>query len=104
MNDYILTLLLNIINKKGNILLLRREHLSFAQIVELTDTGVKQGLIEYVNKTVRLTEKGAIILKENEHLIKRMNKAEWIELDIKNKTKPFPKNDIFLPSRDEFYF
>jgi hypothetical protein len=104
MNDYTITLLLNLVNKKGNILRLRREHLSFKQIVELTDDAVARGLIAYSDKKIGLTEKGVTMLAENEHLIKKMNKAEWIELDIKNKTKPFPKNEVFLPSRNELSF
>jgi hypothetical protein len=104
MNETNLTLLLKIVKNKGNILRLRRQQLSFRQIVELTELAVAGNFITYVNNQTVLTEKGDEFLYLNIDSIKQRNKEEWIELDLKNKIKPFPKNEVYLPSRSEFSF
>ncbi len=104
MNNINLTLLLNIVKNKKNILLLRRQHLSFKQIVDITEFATTKGFVHYVSNQITLTELGENFLKENIDLIKKRNKNEWIELDFKNKVTPFSKNEVFLPHRSEFSF
>lgn len=104
MNEINLALLLNIVKNKKNILLLRRQRLSFRQIVELTDFAATGGFVTYVNNQITLTELGETFLEKNISATKKRNKNEWIEIDFKNKVEPFPKNEIFLPNRSEFSF
>ncbi|HVS92170.1 MAG TPA: hypothetical protein VHE59_09075 [Mucilaginibacter sp.] len=104
MNEINLTLLLNVVKKKGNILLLRRQQLSFRQIVELTEQAVANGFVTYLENKITLTSQGEEFLALNLDAIKKRKKSEWIEPDIKNKIKPFPKNEVFLPDRSEFSF
>jgi hypothetical protein len=104
MNEINLTLLLNVVKNKGNILRLRRQQLSFRQIVELTEEAVSEGLLAYIANKVILTEEGEEFLSLNLDSTKKRNKSEWIDLDLKNKIKPFPKNEVFLPDRTEFSF
>jgi hypothetical protein len=104
MNETNLIQLLNIVKNKGNILLLRRHQLSFRQIVELTELAVAEGFVAYLDNQITLTEIGDEFLDLKIDTIKRRNKAEWIELDFKNKIRPFPKNEVFLPNRSEFSF
>ncbi|WP_183562521.1 hypothetical protein [Mucilaginibacter sp. SP1R1] len=104
MNELNLTLLLNIIKNKGNVLRLKREKLSFRQIAEFTEQAVVDGFITYSDNKIILTELGEEFLELHLPATKKKNKAEWIEPDIKNKIKPYPKNEVFLPNRSEFSF
>lgn len=104
MNEINLTLLLNIIKNRRNIHQLRRQGLSFRQIAELIENALNDGFIVYLDKKIVLSERGETFLSKNLNTIKKTNKAEWIELDLKNKIKPFPKNEIFLPDRNELSF
>lgn len=104
MNKTYLTILFNVVKNKKSILQLRRQQLSFKQIVELTDFASKEGFINYINSQITLTELGEDFLKENIDLIKKRNKEDWIEKDSKNKVKPFSQNEVFLPDRSEFSF
>jgi hypothetical protein len=104
MNEMDLTLLLNIVKNKGNIQRLRRQNLSFRQVVDLTEQAVKAGFVTYIGNKISLTAMGESFLASNITLMKKTNKEEWIEPDYKNKIKPFPKNEVFLPDRNELSF
>lgn len=99
-----LTLLLNIVKNKGNIQRLRRQNLSFRQVVDLTEQAVEAGFVAYVDSKISLTDIGQAFLESNITLMKKTNKEEWIEPDYKNKVKPFAKNEVFLPDRNELSF
>ena len=85
-------------------MVLSRQQLSFRQIAELTEQAVIDGYIGYTDNKIILTDLGESFLASHLDTTKKRNKAEWIELDFKNKIKPFPKNEVFLPNRSEFSF
>lgn len=103
-NEKDLVLLLNIVKNNGNIRRLSRENLSFRQIIDLTEKAAEAGFVKYEDNKITLTKSGDEFLETKIALIKKTDKNEWIEPDYKNKIKPFPKNDVFLPDRGEFSF
>ena len=92
------------IKNKGNIQRLRRQNLSFRQVVDLTEQAVEAGFVTYIENKILLTGSGEAFLEAHITLTKKTNKAEWIEPDYKNKINPFPKNEVFLPDRNELSF
>lgn len=104
MNELETTILLNTINKSRNLRRLSYQNLTFKQVVDLTERAVKNGLLHYEDSKITLTKKGQTFLKKHYGLLQAVSKNEWIKPDFKNKVEPFPKNDVFLPDRNEFSF
>ena len=104
MKDNKLTLLLHIIKINGNINKLVREGVSFKEITNLTNNAIEKGYLTYENERIFVTEKGNDFLNQTTEAIKKTNKNEWIEKDLKSQVKRIDKNFIFLPRQNELTF
>jgi len=104
MNELEITILLNTINKSRNLRRLSYQSLSFRQVVDLTEQAVNAGLLHYEDTKISLTKAGLKYLKKHSNLLQKGDKEDWIKPDFKNKVEPFPKNDVFLPDRNELSF
>ncbi|MDV4102475.1 hypothetical protein CMT19_15655 [Elizabethkingia anophelis] len=99
-----LIILLQIIQNNGNIKRLTREGVSFKSIAQLTTIAIEKEYLEYKEEKILLTKQGVSYLEENLKQIKKNNKAEWIEKDLKSKINRIDKNTIFVPRQDELTF
>jgi len=97
-------LILNMIENSGNIKRLLREDLSFREISDITNKLVEDGLLSYVEKKITLTPKGKEVLVENQSLIKKTNKENWIQPENKSRVKKHERNFIYLPNQTELDF
>ena len=104
MKDNKLTLLLHIIKSNGNINKLVREGVSFKEITNLTNNAIENAYLTYENEKVFVTEKGNDFLTQTTESIKKTNKNELIEKDLKSQVKRIDKNFIFLPRQNELTF
>lgn len=104
MKERQITTLLHIINSKGNVKLLIREGLTFKKITELMEECVSQDYLTYENESIILTGKGIEFLENSLNTLKKTNKNEWIEKDVKNQIAKKDKSFIFVPRQNELTF
>ena len=96
--------LLHIINTKGNVKRLIRDGLTFKKITELIDEAVSEDYLIYENEEITLTKKGVEFLEKSKTTLKRQNKEEWIEKDLKSRIDKKGKDFIFVPRQNELTF
>ncbi len=65
---------------------------------------VEEELIEYNDQKIVLTETGIELLENKKSVIKRKEKENWIEKEIRSKITKLDKNSIFLPNQNELHF
>jgi len=104
MKENKLTILLHIIKNNGNVNKLVREGVSFKEITSLTNEAIEREYLTYENEKISVTDKGTEFLKQTIEIIKKTNKNEWIEKDLKSQVKRIDKNFIFLPKQNELTF
>ena len=104
MKDKKLITLLHIIAGSGNVKRLLREGMTFKDVTLLTNIAIEKGFLTYENEKVALTNSGVEFLKLEQDILKKQNKEEWIEKDLKNKIPKLEKNTIFLPRQNELTF
>ena len=104
MKENNLYLLLDVIARNGSAKRLIREGVDFSEIAEETSNSIINGLLEYTEERITLTEKGISLLKDLERKFKKTNKEEWIERDFDSQITKIDKNTIFLPRQSELTF
>lgn len=97
-------LLLNAIKKNTDIKRLVREGLSYSDIARLTKEAIKNGLVDYKDEKIQLSDKGIELYEQLKDSYKRTNKVEWIEKDFKSQIPRIDKNTIFVPRQNELTF
>ena len=85
MKENKLTILLHIIKNNGNVNKLVREGVSFKEITSLTNEAIEKEYLTYENEKISVTDKGTEFLKQTIEVIKKTNKNEWIEKDLKSQ-------------------
>lgn len=104
MNDKELYILLQIIERGGNITKLAREGIDFFEIGILMSSAKNEGFLEYNNKKVIVTSKGENKMIELEKRFKIIDKTKWIEPENKSKISKLDKKFIYLPNQNELFF
>ena len=104
MEERKLVLLLHIIKSNGNIKRLLKNGGSYKDIFELTQIAIERGFLTYENDKVELTTTGTDFLIIKQAGLKKQNKDEWIEKDLKNKISKLDKKTLFLPNQNELSF
>lgn len=104
MKENQLTILLHIIKSNGNVNKLVREGVSFKEITSLTNEAIEKEYLTYENEKISVTDKGTEFLNQTIEIIKKTNKNEWIEKDLRSQVKRIDKNFIFLPRQNELTF
>ena len=97
-------LLLNAIKKNTDIKRLVREGLSYSDIARLTKEAITNGLVDYKDEKIQLSDKGIELYEQLKDNYKRTNKDEWIEKDFKSQIPRIDKNTIFVPRQNELTF
>ncbi|SIS46888.1 hypothetical protein SAMN05421766_10266 [Zobellia uliginosa] len=97
-------LLLNAIKKNTDIKRLVREGLSYSDIARLTKEAITNGLVDYQDEKIQLSNNGIELYEQIKDNYKRTNKDEWIEKDIKSQIPRIDKNTIFVPRQNELTF
>lgn len=96
--------LLRLIKNNGNIKRLLYEGFSFRTIAEATNISIREGYLAYNDKELTLTANGQTKLSELEPLMKKVNKEQWIQKEIKSKIPKLEEDFIFLPNQNELHF
>lgn len=104
MDEKYLYILLSIVKNNGDAKKLKREGLEYSEIADLLSGAIDNGLIEYLNDEIGLTEEGFGKLKELGISYKRRNKSLWIDEEKESKIDKLPENFIFLPNQNDLDF
>ncbi len=104
MKEQNLQILLSIIKNNGDVRRLKREGLDYIDIAELTNQVISTQLASYTDETIALTAKGHKKLLELEQIIKKTNKKNWIDKELKSQIPRLDKSFIFLPNQKELDF
>ena len=104
MKEKYIYLLLNAIKKNTDIKRLVREGLSYVDIARLTKEAITNGLVEYQDERIQLSDKGIELYEQIKDNYKRTNKNEWIEKEFKSQIPRIDKNTIFVPRQNELTF
>ena len=93
MDEKYLYILLDIIDKQGNIHLLRYKGLTFKEIANLTQQAIQDDLVN--DNTISLSPKGITKLSELKVLYKNRDYKSWIKPENESKISQLPKDFIF---------
>jgi predicted transcriptional regulator len=99
-----LYIFLDIVVRNGSIERLVRLGVSYEKIASITKYSIENGLIDYQEGQLGLTDKGNEVYRQLGDDHKRTNKELWIEKDIKSQEQKIDKNRIFVPKRNELTF
>jgi predicted transcriptional regulator len=95
--------LLKIIKQNNNLNSLLRAGFSYKRIGEFTELAGENELVVISERGITLTPKGEARLTELKEINKKINKNEWIELELISKIKPLDIDFIYLPPQDELF-
>ena len=104
MRSEIKLFLLKIGKYNGDVSPLIKMGYEYAQIIQLIDELIGEGLLVKDKFKHTLTGSGEAEIDRLNQLLDRRNSAVWIEPDNSSKVAKIDINDIFLPNQDELSF
>lgn len=96
--------LLKIVKFNGNVSPLVKMGYEYAQIVQLLDELINEGLLMKSNNKIKPTESGLLEIEKLNKDLNRRDSSIWIEPDTASRVAKISKNDVFLPDQDELSF
>ncbi len=104
MDEHKLYILLNLIERNGDVKQLIREGMSYEEIAVFTKIAIGKGYVSYKEDDVLISEDGHIKLQILAKKFKKTDKKKWIDKEEQSKIPKLEKDFIFLPNQDNLQF